>query len=175
VAARELNAELHVTSQSGIGIMISWFDFTMPEFYNQLSAVGKNATRWDFSQWTPELVVINLFQNDSWLIDLRHRINPAPTDEQRIQAYVDFVDSIRSKYPDAYLICALGSMDATRPGSKWPGYITAAVDQIKRKDPNQKIATLFFPFTGYGAHPRVKQQQANADQLAAFVREKLGW
>jgi len=175
VAARALNAELHIISQSGIGIMISWFDFTMPQFYDQLSAVGNNDTRWDFSKWTPELVVINLFQNDSWLIDRDKRLNPIPTDEQRIQAYVDFVKTIRSKYPKAYIICALGSMDATRAGSKWPGYISSAVEKMKKENPEERMDTLFFEFTGYEAHPRVKQHQANAAKLTAFVREKLGW
>lgn len=175
IAARELDAELHVISQSGIGILISWFNFTMPQFYDQLSAVGNNDTHWDFSQWTPELVVINLFQNDCWLIDREHRLNPTPTDEQRVQAYVDFVKTIRGKYPRAYIICALGSMDATRPGSKWPGYVSAAVAQIKKENPAEKIDPLFFEFTGYEAHPRVAQHRANAAKLAAFVREKLGW
>ena len=175
IAARDLNAELHVISQSGIGIMISWFDFTMPQFYDQLSAVGNNDTRWDFARWTPELVVINLLQNDSWLIDREKRLIPSPTDAQRIQAYVDFVRTIRSKYPKAFILCALGSMDATRPGSKWPGYISAAVDQLKKENPAEQIETLFFDFTGYEAHPRVSQHRANAAKLTAFVRQKLGW
>ena len=175
IAARELDAELHVTSQSGIGIMVSWFDFIMPQFYDQLSAVGNNDTHWDFSQWTPELVLINLFQNDKWLVDREKRLNPIPTDDQRVQAYVDFVKSIRSKYPHAYIICSLGSMDATEVGSKWPGYITAAVAKMKKENPAERMDTLFFEFTGFGKHPRVKHHQANAAKLTAFVREKLGW
>lgn len=175
IAARNLNAELHVTSQSGIGIMISWFPFVMPQFYDQLSAVGNNDTRWDFSTWTPDVVVINLFQNDSWLIDRDHKLLPAPSDEQRVQAYRDFVMAIRSKYPKAYIICALGSMDATKAGSKWPGYIETAVASIKQENPNERMDTLFFEFTGYGAHPRVKHHQVNAAKLTSFIKQKMGW
>lgn len=175
ITARNLNAEAHVTSQSGIGIMISWFPFTMPQFYDQLSAVGNNDTKWDFSSWTPDVVVINLFQNDSWLTDREHRLIPNPTDEQRIQAYIDFVKKIRSKYPKAYVICALGSMDATKTGSKWPGYINTAVSRIKQENPQEKMDTLFFEFTGYEAHPRVKQHQANAAKLTAFIKQKMNW
>jgi len=175
ITARNLNAELHVTSQSGIGIMISWFPFIMPQFYDQLSAVGNNDTQWDFTSWTPDVVVINLFQNDSWLTDREHRLNPNPTDEQRIQAYIDFVKTIRGKYPKAYIVCALGSMDATKEGSKWPGYITTAVARMKQENPKEKMDTLFFEFTGYGAHPRVKQHQANAEKLTAFIKQKMHW
>ncbi|RYD76235.1 MAG: electron transporter RnfD [Sphingobacteriales bacterium] len=175
ITARNLNAELHVTSQSGIGIMVSWFPFIMPQFYDQLSAVGNNDTQWNFSRWKPDVVVINLFQNDSWLTDREHRLNPNPTDEQRVQAYIDFVKTIRNKYPKAFIVCALGSMDATKEGSKWPGYITTAVTRIKQDNPKEKMDTIFFEFTGYGAHPRVKQHQANADKLTAFIQQKMHW
>jgi hypothetical protein len=175
ITARNLNAELHVTSQSGIGIMISWFPFIMPQFYDQLNAVGNNDTQWNFSSWTPDVVVINLFQNDSWLTDREHRLNPNPTDEQRIQAYIDFVKTIRGKYPEAYIVCALGSMDATKEGSKWPGYITTSVARMKQENPKEKMDTIFFEFTGYGAHPRVKQHQANAAKLTAFIQQKMNW
>ena len=175
ITARSLNAELHVTSQSGIGVMISWFPFIMPQFYEQLSAVGKNDSRWDFSSWTPDVVVINLLQNDAWLIDGQHRLKPEPNDEQRVQAYAAFVKSIRKKYPQAYLICALGSMDATRPGSKWPGYVSTAVNRLNQENPQQKIDTIFFEFTGFRGHPRVKQQLANAEKLTAMIRQKMHW
>jgi hypothetical protein len=175
ITARNLNAELHVTSQSGIGILISWFPFVMPQFYDQLSAVGDNDSQWDFSSWTPDVVVINLFQNDSWLTDRDHKLNPNPTDEQRIQAYVDFVKTIRGKYPKAFIVCALGSMDATKAGSKWPEYVSSAVARIKRENPGEKMDTLFFEFTGFGGHPRVKQHQANADKLTAFIKQKMKW
>ena len=175
ITARNLQAELHVTSQSGIGILISWFPFTMPQFYGQLSAVGVNDSKWDFPTWTPDVVVINLFQNDAWLIDREHRLTPVPTDEQRVQAYVDFVKTIRGKYPKAYIVCALGSMDAVRAGSKWPGYVTSAVARIRAENPQERIDTLFFEFTGYTAHPRVKQHIANAEKLTAFIKRKMGW
>jgi hypothetical protein len=175
ITARSLHAEMHVVSQSGIGVMISWFPFTMPQFYDQLSAVGDNDTKWDFSRWTPDVVVINLLQNDSWLIGRDHKLQPEPNDAQRIDVYKSFVKRIRQLYPDAYIVCALGSMDATRPGSPWPGYVTAAVEQIRSEDGDRRIDTIFFEFTGYGQHPRVKQHQANAARLAAFIQEKLNW
>jgi hypothetical protein len=174
ITARNLNAELHTTSQSGIGIMISWFSFIMPQFYDQLSAVGDNDSKWDFSQWTPDVVIINLFQNDAWLIDREKRLQPVPTDAQRVQAYIDFVRSIRAKYPDAQIICALGSMDATAT-SQWPGYIETAVTRMKKENNDQKLDTLFFDYTGYDAHPRIAQHKANAEKLTAFVKQKMSW
>ena len=174
ITARNLNAELHTISQSGIGIMISWFPFIMPQFYDQLSAVGDNDSKWDFTQWTPDVVVINLLQNDSWLIDREKRLQPVPSDAQRVQAYIDFVRTIRAKYPNVPIICALGSMDATAT-SKWPDYITTAVARMKKENNDQKLDTIFFEFTGYGGHPRIAQNKANAEKLTAFIKQKMNW
>lgn len=174
ITARNLNAELHTISQSGIGVMVSWFPFIMPQFYDQLSAVGDNDSKWNFKQWTPDLVVINLFQNDAWLVDREKRLQPMPTDAQRVQAYIDFVRSVRAKYPNAQIICALGSMDATAT-PKWPGYITTAVERMKKENKDQKLDTIFFEFTGFGGHPRIAQHKANAEKLTAFIKTKMSW
>jgi hypothetical protein len=175
ITARALDAELHLISQSGIGVMISWFPFTMPDFYDQLNAVGNNDSVWDFKQWTPDVVVINLFQNDSWLVDREKRLSPVPDDAQRVAAYRKFVQTIRSKYPNAYIICALGSMDAVRPGSKWPGYVRAAVDQMRDENKDARIDTVVLPYTGFNGHPRIPQHQANAALLTAVIRAKMNW
>lgn len=174
ITARNLNAELHTISQSGIGIMISWFPFIMPQFYDQLSAVGDNNSKWDFAQWTPDLVLINLFQNDAWLVDREKKLQPIPTDAQRVQAYIDFVRSIRAKYPDAQIICALGSMDATAT-PKWPGYITSAVERMRKENNDKKLDTIFFEYTGYGQHPRIAQHKANAEKLTMVIKNKMSW
>jgi hypothetical protein len=34
---------------------------------------------------------------------------------------------------------------------------------------------VFFPFTGYAMHPRLKHQHDNAGILTAFIRKKMGW
>lgn len=172
ITARALAAEYRSISQSGIGLMVSWFDFTMPDFYDQLSAVGDNDSQWDFS-WTPQVVVINLLQNDSWLVE--KRLNPVPNDSARIKAYYDFLDRLHKQYPKALLIGALGSMDATQADSPWPGYIETAVARFQRDHPKARLATILFPFTGYGQHPRVSHHQTNAALLTAFIRERMNW
>lgn len=175
ITARNLDAEAHVTALNGIGLMVSWFPFTMPDYYDQLSAVGDNGSKWDFASWTPDVVVINLMQNDKWLIDLEKRIQPMPSDMERISAYKQFVLLIRSLYPKAYIVCVLGSMDATEPGSKWPGYVRSAVEQIRLEQNDRRVGTVFFDFTGFKGHPRVDQHRKNADRLTTFIRKNLDW
>lgn len=172
ITARELDAEYHCIAKSGIGIMISWFDFTMPDYFEMLDATRSSRTRWDFEKWVPQVVVINLFQNDSWLV---RNLNPVPDEERRVRAYYDFLSSVRGHYPDAFIVCTLGSMDATRKGSKWPDYIRKAVARREKRDGDGKLGTLFFPFTGYGPHPRVQHHRKNAEMLIRYLREKMDW
>ncbi len=175
LTARALGAEHHSISYSGIGIMASWFDFTMPEYFDQLSGYGNNDSVWDFNQWTPDVVVINLLQNDSWLVDQKKYLSPTPDQHQRINAYKTFVNDIIQRYPKALIVCALGSMDATKAGSLWPSYIAKAVDSIKVEQPKTKITSVFFDFTGYKRHPRVHQHLRNAAKLTALIQEKMQW
>ena len=171
ITARNLNAEYSCIAKSGIGIMISWFDMTMPEYYDRLDP-SDQTSRWDFSRWTPDVVVINLFQNDSWLIE---RLDPVPEGSEIVDAYVDFLKRIRNHYPKAHIFCVLGSMDATRDGSPWPDYVESAVDRFGRQNNDQKIYTTFFEYDGFDKHPRVRHHQKMALELTSFIEEKIGW
>jgi len=168
VASRLLNAEYMCIAKSGIGVMISWFDMVMSQYYYRLNPDSANS-QWDFNQYTPDVVVINLFQNDSWLLSTRDSAKIA-------MAYVTFVREIRAHHPDAFIICSLGSMDATKVGSPWPGYIEGAVQYMRTTDNDTKIGTLFFPFDpAWTKHPRVRHHQVMGQNLATYITEKMGW
>jgi len=177
ILARHYDAEYYCTSKSGIGITISWFPLIMPEMYDRLDANDPDS-RWNFSAFTPDLVLINLFQNDAWLTkapdneQFKARFgSQAPSSETIIRAYRNFVKSIRKKYPKAQILCILGSMDATREGSPWPGYIEKAVEELKDK----KIYTHFIPYKNTPGHPNAKEQQAMADDLIPFIDAHIRW
>lgn len=177
LTARHFNAELSVIAKSGIGVIISWFPYVMPDIYDRTYALDPTA-KWDFAKYTPELVVINLFQNDSWITQkpeheqfkARFGTTP-PTPEFIINGYQKFIKSIRDKYPNAKIICALGSMDATKKGSPWPGYIKKAVNSLSDKN----IYTYFFPYKDTPGHPSEKEQRDMADQLTAFITRQIKW
>jgi hypothetical protein len=177
ITARHFDAEYYNNSKSGIGILISWFPFVMNDIYARTDPFDSTST-WDFSAYTPDVVVINLFQNDSWLVNrpehemFKHFFGTkAPVENEIIQAYTNFVISIRAKYPNASIICALGSMDATREGSVWPGYIKKATDQLNDK----KVYTHFFPFKNTGGHPSVHEQRVMANSLIDFIEKNINW
>jgi hypothetical protein len=177
ITARHFDAELHNTSKSGIGITVSWFPLVMPEMYDRLDATDPYS-KWNFSKYTPDLVVINLFQNDSWIVKLtdnaefkaRFGTTP-PTDDFIIKAYRKFVKEVRSKYPKASIICTLGSMDATKEGSPWPGYIGKAVSELK----DSKIYVHIIPYKNTPGHPSAKEQRDMADNLIDYIEKNIKW
>ncbi|WP_448249714.1 GDSL-type esterase/lipase family protein [Thalassotalea agariperforans] len=166
ITARNLNAQHHTIAKSGIGFMVSWFDFIMPEYYDQLTAENNNDSKWDFSQYQADIVVVNLGQNDTWLINSENKLKASPA--EIIQEYKKFIKSLVTKHPNAKFVCALGSMDVTE-NNTWPDYIKQAVTELKQELPFLFIKTLNFDFTGYRNHPRVDQHYANAKKLTNFI------
>ena len=166
VTARHFDADYRSISRSGIGIIKSWYPLTMPQMYNRLNPNDPNS-HWDFSKWTPDIVVINLFQNDSWLLPKEK--NP-PSKEQIIEAYIHFVKTLRSKYPKADFICMLGNMDITRKGSPWPGYVETAVSRMRKKG-DHHIYTLIVPYKQTPGHPNVVEQKSMSEMLDEKISE----
>lgn len=177
MTARHFNAQNQTVSNSGIGIMLSWFPYVMTDIYD-LTDPHDKTKKWDFNTYVPDIVVINLFQNDSWLVNkpkhpefITNFGTVKPTDDFIIKSYESFVKQIRLKHPKASIICVLGNMDATKEGSKWPSYIQKAVANTGDK----KIYSHFFPYKNTPGHPKVNEQKAMADSLIAFINENVKW
>jgi len=177
ITARHFNARYSCIASSGIGIMVSWGSLIMPEIYDRLNP-DDSTSKWDFSKAQPDIVVINLFQNDCALLTLpehaqfkRRFGDKNPTEEFIIKAYSNFVQRIRDHYPGAYIVCVLGTMDAVKPGSPWPGYIEKSVTALH--DP--KILTHFFAYKNSPGHPKVQEQKKMADDLIRFIDSHIQW
>ncbi|NOU61511.1 electron transporter RnfD [Marinifilum sp. JC070] len=177
LTARHFDAKHHCICKSGIGITISWFPFEMPDIYDRLNP-AEAESKWDFSLYSPNLLVVNLFQNDSWLVNRPKRAefktnfgSKPPSQEFLINAYQQFISQLRSHYPDAQIICMLGNMDATQIGSKWPEYIKDAVAGLK----DERIFTHFVPYKETAGHPSVSEQEVMAESLIRFIDENIKW
>ncbi|MEO8764345.1 MAG: SGNH/GDSL hydrolase family protein [Ginsengibacter sp.] len=177
VTARHFDAGFTCIARSGIGLMVSWFYMIMPDICRRQNPFDSNSV-WDFTKATPGIVVINLMQNDYAIFnnpegpEFKKRFGTTvPTEDFIITSYRRFVKDIRSHYPEANIICVLGSMDAVSPGSAWPGYIEKAVASVNDK----KIYTHFFPFKNTPGHPNVAEHQQMAESLIRFIDEHIKW
>ena len=177
ITARHFEADYKCICKSGIGITVSWDPLIMPELYNRLIPTD-STSKWDFSLYRPDVVVVNLFQNDSWLVNIPEhpefikRFGDEKPDEAFIiSAYQEFIAGLRTHYPAANIICTLGSMDATKDGSLWPGYVHKAVASLK----DENIYTHFMPYEESSAHPNVQQQKNMANSLIEFIEKTIEW
>ena len=177
ITARHFEADYQCVCRSGIGVTVSWDPLIMPELYDRLIPTDSNS-KWDFSLYRPDVVVVNLFQNDSWLVNIPEhpefikRFGDEKPDEFFIiSAYQEFIAGLRTHYPAANIICTLGSMDATKDGSLWPGYVQKAVASLK----DENVYTHFMPYEESTAHPNVQQQKNMANSLIEFIEKTIEW
>jgi len=177
ITARYFDADYYATVRSGIGIMVSWFPLIMPELYDRLDPSDPDS-KWDFSNAIPDIVVVNLLQNDSWLVNMpdypsfiqRFGEKP-PDDNQMTTAYASFISDLRRVYPEANIICALGCMDATKEGSRWPGIVESAVQGLH----DDKIFLLNFDYINIPGHPRVADNIVMAEKLIDYIENNIDW
>jgi hypothetical protein len=177
LTARHYDAKYHCICKSGIGVTVSWDSLIMPEIYDKLIPTNSSSF-WDFSNYSPDIVVVNLFQNDSWLVKLPNheeyikRFNKTPpTDYQLITAYQNFILNLRKQYPKTNIICTLGSMDAAKQDSKWIKYIKTAVNNLK----DDKIYTHIMPYIESNTHPSEEDNQVMSKDLINFIDNHIDW
>jgi lysophospholipase L1-like esterase len=174
VASRLLGADSITVSWSGKGIYRNYGGNTtdlMPSLYSRVLPYDTTLD-WDYTKWTPQVVVLNLCTND---------FSTGTPDETAFKtAYSSFVDRIRSQYPDAHIYCALGPMLSWDSLTNARKYISSVVTD-KYTSGDTKVHFIEFPAqdaaNGYGEdwHPSVKTHQLMADQLAAQLKTDLGW
>jgi lysophospholipase L1-like esterase len=112
IAARNLGAELVTVAWSGKGIVYNYGDDKnepLPALYDRAIATQSTGS-WDFSAWQPHAVVVNLGTND-------YSTDGDPSAALFSSEYEAFLAHLRSKNPDAYILCLvptlLGGTDLT--------------------------------------------------------------
>jgi hypothetical protein len=162
LTARNLEAEYHCISLSGIGLYVDTWGFggNMQTLYYDKQS---DSTKWDFSEWTPHIVIVNLGQNDYWG-------NYSQSGAQ--DNYIKFAQTLRGHYPDTHIILALGSMNATQPSSPWPGYLQYAVNELNSTYRDPKVYSLIFPYSG-NPHPTIARHADMAEQLTEFIQSNI--
>ncbi|KAN0024961.1 hypothetical protein ACTFIV_009370 [Dictyostelium citrinum] len=108
ITARELECEMFLEAWSGRGVVRNYgsptpvsTSGTVPDLYPYTIPTDPSI-EWNFDQYVPDAVVINLGTND-------YSTQPAPSQEQFQNGYIEFIKTIRSNYaqavPEIFLIC----------------------------------------------------------------------
>ncbi|MBM6699530.1 electron transporter RnfD [Bifidobacterium pullorum subsp. saeculare] len=172
ITARALGAELHDVSQGGVSLLdgIGWFN--APDYVGQEHmwdkieynpALGPSKP-WDFSRWTPHVVVVAVGQNDAHPDDFMKDDYDGDMARHWRARYVAFLRALRAHYPHAHIVCMTTVL---RHDPSWDRAIGQAVAQLG--DPN--VEQFLFSRNGAATpgHPRVAEHEEMARELTDYL------
>ena len=167
ITARALNAQYHLTSVSGIGMIHSCcgMDVLMPQVYDKLS-LRENMLRWDFKKYQPDVVTICLGQNDG-----------VQDSAAFCNAYIQFIKKLRGHYPAAGIVCLTSPMADPTLKAALVKYLSAIVNNL-HSNGDKNIYKFYFSkqsISGCDSHPSLSEQQQIAGELTAFIKKLKNW
>lgn len=177
--AELLDTDYSLVCYSGHGIISAYTgDGTVntsglvPGIYTQIGKTWSSVTpdvnklNWDFSDFQPDYVVLNLGTNDASYVQ-----NNAEKGTAFQTEYIKFLKVIRENSPDAHIIGALGVM-----GADLYKYVEAAVSEYTQQTGDTNISTIKLKqidsADGYAAdwHPTEATHTKAAAQLAEYIK-----
>lgn len=170
VAARRLGAESICIAYSGNGVHCNGGDKknAMPVLYERIIPQEPDS-RWDFTRWTPQVVVIHLGVNDVGAA----RSGLCKDDFQLcIDSYVKLVARVRKQYPEAHIFCMIGPVlwQVDRL-TKLP---LDTVEAFREKG-DTRVHYLRCDDIGGDIHPDAANQRKMADRLVKAIAAETGW
>jgi hypothetical protein len=167
VVARSLHAQWHLSAVSGIGLIHSCCDMkiTMPQVYDKINQ-RENTGVWNFSRYQPDVVTIELGQNDG-----------VQDSSKFCSAYVKFIGDIRGHYPTAQIVCLTSPMGDATLTAALKNYLIGVVDYINQQG-DKRVSKYFYTRSfnsGCGGHPSLAEHQLIANELKAYIAETMKW
>ncbi|MCR5202647.1 MAG: GDSL family lipase [Lachnospiraceae bacterium] len=127
--------------------------------------------KWDFSKYSPELIIIYLGTNDcSYTRSMESR------NDEFCEGYVNFLKYVRSKNQAAKILCIFGTMD-----DRLNDTTVKAVNAYKNETGDNEIYYKELPHQleedGYGTfwHPTPVSHKKAAEVVIKEVEEIMGW
>jgi lysophospholipase L1-like esterase len=165
--ARALNAQWHLTSVSGIGLMHSCCDMNvvMPDVFDKIN-MRDNKLPWDFSEYQPDVVTIMLGQNDGKQDSATFCNN-----------YIRFIRTIRSKYPKTRIVCLTSPMADDVLRSVMKNYLTSIVERVTAAG-DKRVTKFFYSrswSSGCGGHPDITEHRLIAGELQKYLKTLMKW
>ncbi len=172
MVARRLNAQIHDIAQGGIALMDNTGYFNEPEQIGIETAWDKirynpvlgKTTEWDFSRYIPQLVIVAIGQNDSYPYDYMKEDYNSEKALIWKEHYKKFIQKIRSKYENAYIICCTTLLEHDK---NWDNAISGVVKELNDK----KISQYLFKRNGCGTpgHLRIPEAGEMAQELCNYI------
>ncbi|MEJ8844016.1 SGNH/GDSL hydrolase family protein [Lacibacter sp. H375] len=167
IMARKLNAQFHLSSVSGIGLMRSCcnMNITMPQVFDKVNMRNDTIT-WNFKNYQPDVVTVCLGQNDG--------IQDAKT---FCRNYVLFIRQLRVHYPSATFVLLSSPMASETLKDFMRKSITSVIKELNTKG-ERKVHSYIFSKqykNGCDNHPSLEEHEQIAEELTAAVKKIMKW
>lgn len=167
LTARALKARWQLSAYSGIGLVHSCCDIkvVMPQVFDKVN-VSADSIPWDFSRYIPDVVTIMLGQNDGKQDSVVF-----------CNAYVDFIKTVRSKYPLSHIFCLTSPMADAVLAEQMKNYLTGIVAFMNNAGDNN-VHKYFYSRqyrNGCGGHPDMQEHALIANELSAYIKQVMKW
>jgi hypothetical protein len=174
LTAGALDAEAVAVAWSGRGVVRNYADEPgepMPVLYER-TLPARAESRWDFSQWRADAVVVNLGTND-------FSLGRSPPREDFVSAYATLLRRIGAVYPGAPVFCMIGPMLVGEQLESARAYVDEALARLRHEGARPQLVEVT-PQTaadGYGCdwHPSAKTHRRMAAELTPVIRSAMSW
>lgn len=167
--ARLLNAEISDIAQGGIALQDGngyFFDTGMLSCWDKLAynPFFHDEKPWDFSRFTPHVVVVAIGQNDSAKRNFMAEDYDGEQAKRWRSDYAGWIRAIRGKYPHAHILLTTTIM-AHSPA--WDD----AIEEVFSDFGDPKVHHFLYPKNGCGTpgHVRANEAAEMAKALAAYI------
>lgn len=174
--ARRLNAQIHNIAQGGIALLSGTGYYCAPQLIGMEQMYDKIQCNpnlsptepWDFSRYTPHVVVVAIGQNDSHPEDFMEPGLDNPKAQSWMAHYGAFIGRLRQCYPKATILLTTTILNHN---ANWD----RAIATVCQKLGDAKIHHFLYSNNGCGTPGHIRRPEAErmAEELSAFV-EKLG-
>lgn len=180
VTARNLKADVSIIAQAGAALLDNKGYFLAPEsmgmetIYDKLHYnpdLGK-IIKWNFEKYNPQVVVIDIGQNDAFPEDYMKENEKSEKAETWKCHYKDFVMNIRKKYPYTFIVLTTTIINHH---SSWD----RAIGEVCMDINDEKIVHFLYSCNGHGTpfYTNMAEAEQMAFELSIFIKglEKEIW
>ena len=173
---RALSADYAMIAYSGKGVVRNYGDPNktspepMPSLYDRTCCFDSTLV-WDFTNWIPQVVVINLGTND-------FSTQPYPDKSVFQEAYTQLINRVQSQYSEVTIFCVCGPMI----GEPCASYIEEVVNGCQQNNDNKEVyyiaistSLLTYEDRGSDWHPNIQGQQKIADVMLPIIQDTMQW
>lgn len=169
MTGRNLKADVSIVAQGGIALLDNSGYFHAPDSIGMESVYDKlhfnpdlgGVTRWDFKAYTPQVVIIDIGQNDAYPEDYMKEDKDGEKAELWRVHYKEFILNIRRKYPKAFIVLTTTIMNHHPSWDR-------AIGLVCREINDEKVQHFLYSLNGRGT-PFFKRVQM-AFELSIFLK-----